>query len=143
MHNRFGAAAGVIVILTFLASTLACSFSLTGLSPTQAGGSPAATAGATTTKAAAGKCVLPDLTGKNGSAVLDLLADFQVKINSVAAPSDSVPKGMVISQDPPAGTVLVTCQETVTLTISTGPAQAVPSATLEPSVPKLVAVKLA
>jgi len=133
MHTRFGGVVTCIVILTFLSSTLACSFSLTGLSPTQAGGSPAAPAGKTTTTVTTGKCVMPDLTGKNGSAVLDLRADFQVKIDSLAATSASMPKGLVIFQDLPTGTVLATCKENVTLTISTGPEEAAPSATTEPS----------
>jgi serine/threonine-protein kinase len=69
-----------------------------------------------------GNVSVPDVTGLTCSSATTKLADSNLKASCTDTPSDTVPKGQVISQSPSAG-VQAQQGSTVSLQVSTGPSQ--------------------
>jgi hypothetical protein len=108
-------------LLLFLLLSVAC-HPLATAQPTAAG------VLAAPTPTAYVSCVLPDLSGLDQQTAANSLAALGLIPVKQAEFSDTVPVGMVISTELPAGTTLTSCQGEVKFTISLGP-KPVPSST--------------
>lgn len=95
----------------------------------------------TVTAGGPAKASVPDVLGKGAAAARETLTSAGFLVNETMSPSEAAP-GVVVDQDPGAGTPLMTGQ-TVTIVVSSGSGQTTTTAPSSVVVPDVTGMRLA